>query len=195
MSFRDLALLLENGADDSYEPPLLWLIPIYLRNRRQYYLEAVKRTRQQLDALWEQVRDVYNSREEFERSHTVEFIWNRSGPPWWGLNDIIGWIDVRLYIADDNTRIELALFLPTKRISRRLVNKIFVFRQREVVPLKPSIPNRHIHDRIIAALKRLARDKRVGKYFVNLEYWERVIRHTDITGLVRIYRQRFASQA
>jgi len=189
MSFRDLALLIESGADDSYEPLLLWMIPVYLRTRQEYYLDAVKNARRRIDALWEQTKNSYESRDEFERTRIVEYIWNRSGPPWWGLNDIVGWIDVRLFSKIEDTRIELSLFLPTKRISRRLVDKRFVFRRREVVPVTPNMTNQSIHEEVIVALNTITSDKRIRKYFVEIENWRLKIYHTDVQGLIRDYNK------
>lgn len=63
-------------------PPRLWLIPLTLRTRIQYYQEAADRIRAQVERLWQTSR-ARMSRGCFERMGVVKNIWEWGAPPWW----------------------------------------------------------------------------------------------------------------
>ena len=170
--------------DDGYEPQSLWLIPVFLRSRVQYYDEAAASIRKRIEEHWEQFgQNTYNSREEFEQSSFVEWIWSDSHPYWWGLNDIVGWIDIRVCVRSRG--IQVALFLPTKRVSRRLKDKRYVFRRRETISLSQHATNEQLRESLIEAVETIRNDERIKTRYVDLHQWCRLVRHTDLIGIIR----------
>lgn len=143
-SFREIAKsFLEK--DDDYEAPLLLLIPVYLRDRRRYYLDSIATIRKLLDELWVTSQFEYPSREDFEKSRVGETVWNATGlkPYWWGVNDVVGFIDIRVCVR--SRQLQAALFLPHKQISRRLKHKEpFVFQRKESIALGDRATNEEL---------------------------------------------------
>jgi hypothetical protein len=181
-SFREMV---KNGMkDDGYEPQLLWLIPIFLRPRIQYYDEAAADIHRRTDEYWSRSgQQVYGSREEFEQSSLVQWIWDSGHPYWWGFNDIVGWIDVRACVRSQE--IQVSLFLPSKRVSRKLKDKRFVFRRREVVALPQVTTNEQLRKGVFEAVEVIRGDDRIKKRYVDLDQWRRLVRHTDLVGIIR----------
>jgi hypothetical protein len=182
-TFREMC---ESGAGHGgYQPQQLWLIPILLRSREQYYREAEEAIRNRIDEVWELSGRAYGSRAAFEQSATVANIWAWNAPIWWGLNDVIGWIDVQLDILE--WEFQVALFLPLKRISRRLKDKSFAFEIMERVPLPSGQTNERAQESLIAAVERLATHDKVARYEVDLERWKRVVRNTNLIGVFEAF--------
>src|SRR2546422_2954951 len=99
-------------ADDGYEPQTLWLLPICLRSRTSYYDDVVNRAKSDLAEAWRQQGHLYKSREEFDASSFVDHIWRLHSPFWWGLNDVVGYVDVKACVRA--MHIQAALFLTKK---------------------------------------------------------------------------------
>ena len=178
--FREIA---ENKKPDySYEPLCLWLIPLYLRTRQRYYDEAASKIKKYIDNLWDKVSGGFTTRDEFEKSTIVESIWGRYAPYWWGLNDIVGWIDVRLSVP--HRQIQLALFLPSKRVSRNLKEKMFVFQYMEVIDVPNFATNDELQSKVMGTLHIMIQDPRIKRFFIDLEPWHRIICHTDLVGII-----------
>lgn len=178
-SFREMS---ESAQGQSgYQPQQLWLIPIHLRSREQYYKEAEERIRAQIEEVWELSGRGYPSREAFERSETVANIWGWRAPVWWGLNDVIGWIDVQLDPLE--WEFQVSLFLPLKRISRVLKDKQFAFEVMERVPLPSGQTNKRAQELLIDAVERVAGHEKAARYQVDLEQWKRVVRNTNLIGV------------
>ena len=98
MNFREAV---ERGIkDDDYEPQILWLIPIYLRSRIQYYDEVISRIHREIDNLRRCYVSAYPSPEAFEKSSIVNVVWYRNSPLWWGLDNVVGWIDLRACVRN-----------------------------------------------------------------------------------------------
>jgi hypothetical protein len=170
--------------DDGYEPQLLWLIPIFLRSRIQYYDETVARVRRRIEEHWKQSgQESYETREEFEQSKFVQWIWYSEHPYWWGLTDIVGWIDVRACVR--SREIQASLFLPTKRISRQLKDKRYVLRRKETVSLSEDVTNEQLQESLIQAVETICEDDRTKRLYVDLDQWRRLVRHTDLKGIIR----------
>lgn len=119
--------------------------------------------------------------EQLSKDH-IDHIWWRSSPPWWGANDLVGWIDV----LGDVRLLEVTanLFLPRKRISRQLVKKEFWFTGRTRFPLEPAMGNERLRERTIAIVEELAQHERVRKLTVYLHEWRLLAAHTDIDGVL-----------
>jgi hypothetical protein len=181
-SFREIV---EGGLeDDGYEPQSLWLIPIFLRSRIQYYNEAAASIQTRIEEYWERFgQSTYNSREEFKQTSLVEWIWSNGHPYWWGLNDIVGWIDIRACVR--SREIQVALFLPTKRVSRQLKDKRYVFCRRETISLPERATNEQLQERVIEAVETIRNDEHIKTRYVELNQWCRLVRHTDLVGIIR----------
>jgi hypothetical protein len=180
-SFREIVESKKPG--DDYEPLMLWLIPFYLRTRQQYYDEAASKIKKYIDDLWNKVSDTFYTRDEFEKSTVLESIWDSYTPYWWGLNDVIGWIDVRLCVR--HRQIQLSLFLPSKRVSRKLKDKMFAFQDSEIIDLPDIATNNDLQNKVIEALHIIIQDPRIKRFFIDLEPWYRIIRHTDLVGIIQ----------
>ena len=76
--------------DDDYEPQILWLIPIYIRSRIQYYDEVISRIHREIDNLRRRYVSAYPSPEAFEKSSIVNAVWYRNSPLWWRLDNVVG---------------------------------------------------------------------------------------------------------
>lgn len=168
---------------DEYEPLCLWLIPIFLRPRRKYYSDAIKDTRKLIEWYWENSKSIYGSRAAFESSDLIRQVWERGAPAWWGLNDVIGWIDVRLCVR--RREFHLSLFLPTKQISRRLKNKIYKGESFEVISIPDPSTNKKLRSTLIHSVERLASDARLKRRYIDLVSWRRLVRSMDLVGLIR----------
>ncbi len=180
-SFRELVE--SKTPNDDYEPLSLWLIPLYLRSRKQYYDEAADSIKKHIDELWEKVRDIFPSRDEFEKTDSVDSIWARYTPYWWGLNDVVGWIDIRLCVR--KRQIQLSSFLSAKRVSRKLKDKKYGFQSIEVIDLSEIATNEELQNIVLDKLNSMSHDKSIRKLFVDLKPLYRVICHTDLVGIIQ----------
>ena len=178
-SFRELV---ENNYDD-YEPLALWLIPLYLRSREQYYEEAANSIRKHIEDLWVKLKVVFPNRDDFDKLNVIDSIWQRYTPYWWGLNDVIGWIDIRLCVR--SRQIQISVFLPAKRISRRLKDKKFGFQYLETIDLPDIATNEELQNSVLAKLNSIIQDKRINKFFVDIEPVSRMIRHTNLVSVIK----------
>jgi hypothetical protein len=101
----------------------LWMIPIYLRSEKAYYEDAANETDGLLDYYWQQARSQYTARDEFDNSDFAAQLRRKKLPFPWRFNDIVGWIELEAILQA--RRIQIGLFLPENRISRRLKSKNF----------------------------------------------------------------------
>ncbi len=168
---------------DEDEPLQLWLLPILLRSRQRYYAEAIAAVEQQIAEAWTAHGHMYPSREKFDNSPFVEGAWRHAQPAWWGLNDIVGFIDVRL--SATSASVDSALFLTGERASRSLVRKTFVLRGQERVFVVGGDTNADIQSRIDTAVTKLAASNSVNRRFVDLRNWRSVLYCTDLLCIFR----------
>ena len=178
-TFRELAESGEGPGD--YDPHQLWLIPIHLRSRQEYYREVEASITADVDAHWRDTGHLHGSREDFDASHFVEYLWSSRSPFWWGLHDIVGYIDVRMDVLE--WEFQVSLFLPTKRVSRTLKDKTYVNECTERVSLPTGQPNSVAQQALVEALGRVAAHKSLSKRSLDLVPWIRNIRHTDLIGI------------
>jgi hypothetical protein len=167
------------------EPLQLWLLPIHLRSRRQFYEDAVAQAQRRIEGLWATQGFLFASRDEFDGSASVENVWRSLSPPWWGLNDIVGFIDVRMHA----TEIATSLFTTTKRATRVLKHRTYVFRRSETVPVAFKDSNRTLRPAVVAAVQTLAQDPSVAGRYLDLSRWRPLVEHMDLAAL---YRATFA---
>lgn len=104
-------------------------------------------------------------------------------PPWWGLNDVVGWIDVRLDVRA--AKLDAALFLPKKRISRQLRNKVYWPEKCLSVPLGIEPTNDTLRRQSVELVELLLKAPRTRKLYTDLASWRRQVVHTDLIGLAR----------
>jgi hypothetical protein len=180
-SFREIIELSKNN--DEYEPLTLWLIPIYLRCIKKYYEDAVDLIRKKILNLWTKVNDIYPSFDEFEKTDSANSIWEWDTPYWWGLNDVVGWIDVRLCVR--KRQIQFSLFLPTKRISRKLQDKKYGFCCMDIIDLPEKATNEELRIWVIRKLNLLMQNEKIQKLFIDLKPIKRIIYHTDLVGIIK----------
>lgn len=181
-TFREVV---ESGTkDDGYEPQLLWLVPVFYTSRIQYYDYAVNNIHKQIERQWRNIgQQYYATREDFEKSSVVRLIWDSGTPFWWGLNDIVGWLDVRACVRKHE--IQVALFLPQKHISRNLKEKVYVVRRKEQLRFSEQSSNFELQEGIIQIIVTMKSDSRVNKRYMDYAHWFRLIKHTDIKGVIR----------
>ena len=181
LSFREMC---DRGLQpDDYEPQQVCLIPIYLRPRYQFYREAEKRIRDRIEEVWQISGRAWESRQAFEASESTNNIWLRESPPWWGVNDIIGYMDLRMSLPDQE--FQVGLFLPIKRISRRLKDKTFVFKHMERRPFPSGKPNHVAQDLFIEMISTICERSEVKSRYVQFDSWARVVRSLDLLGLLQ----------
>jgi len=168
---------------DGYEPLCLWLIPILLRTRRQYYNDAVERTKKLIAYYWKSSKHIYHSFEEFEQSDFVQQTWERKSPLWWGLNDIIGWIDVRVCVREGE--FQISLFLPTKRISKILKDKQYYCYQRKTIALPDKATNRKLRTLLINGIEDISTLNKLNKMHIDLERCRRLANNLDIVTVIK----------
>ncbi len=166
-----------------YEPVSLWLIPILLRSRKQYYDDAVAATRKHIEYCWQTCKSIYPSIVDFEQSDSGQHIWERESPLWWGLNDIIGWIDVRVCVR--NREFQISLFLPTKRISKKLRTKVYFCHLRQIIAIPDRSTNEELRTALIQCVEKVAADKRLRGRYIDLACWRRIVCHLDLIGIIR----------
>lgn len=166
--------------DDGYEPQPLWMIPVYLRSRLEYYDDALARIRNHTEGLMRDYGHLYSTPEGFKRLEDIA--WNRHSPYWWGLADIVAWMDVRA--CTRSAEIQVSLFRTTKKPSRRLRDKRYVFDGRTSVPIVVGATNEFLRERTIQAVERLAASAKLRKRYIDLERWRRLVRHTDLVGII-----------
>jgi hypothetical protein len=179
-SFRESV---EMGEGDGYEPQLLWLIPLTLRSRKQFYDEVVATIRNDIERGWKQFAHLYLDRAKYEASSYVDSLWRGHSPYWWGLDDVVAWIDARACVR--SREIQLGLFLPSKRISRKLKEKRYVHQFRRVVAIPERTTNKKLQVAVISAIKSLKKEEKVKHLVLNTDQWFRVIRNTNLTGIIR----------
>jgi hypothetical protein len=190
--------LTSSGALDSdYEWQPLWLIPIYLRSRRQYYSEAVHAIDRRIAATWKRRQQWVTSPaqrqswEDFQKADYVANARETGTQPWWGLNDVVGYIDVQLDIAD--AAIHALLFLADKTISRRLTRKRFVSKRQVTIHLEEVgevLDNARLREQIAEAVVELRSDPQLTKLYVDLDRWHILLVNTDLVGVVREVAER-----
>ena len=95
-----------------------------------------------------------------ENSGFVRNTWRFHSPYWWGLADVIGFIDTRASIATQSPT--ATLFLTTKRPSKRLVDKRYVSRHQEAVPFDNASTNETLRASLSAAVGQPAADPAHG---------------------------------
>jgi hypothetical protein len=144
---------------------------------------VISRIHREIDNLRRHHVSAYPSPEAFEKSSIVNAVWYRNSPLWWGLNNVVGWIDVRACVR--NREIQAALFLTTKRASRNMKDKRFVFRRRESVAISAPVSNYDLQHATIQALRILALDTRLRDRYIDLDQWERLVTPTDLVGIIR----------
>ncbi len=159
----------------------------------QYYREAADRTRSDIEDLWSRVSDLYDGVEPFMKSHVVDHIWGRNSPMWWGLNDIIGYIDIRLSVR--SLQFQASLFLTRKRASRQLADKRFVHRRQETVRIERGDTNQSLRERLIVAVDDISQDPRLKGRYLDLGPWEQLVANTDLVGLFRAAAEADANPA
>lgn len=171
------------AGDTSFQPLALWLLPVLLRTRDRYYGDAMRAIRSQLDSTWELQRSNFGSREEFEQSLSAQRLWRAAQPPWWGLNDIVGYIDIALDLSE--SAIRCALFATKQRPSRTLVYKMFVPVATELVSLRQHSTNEPLRTAVLASAANLARNPRVKGRCIDLLPLQAHLRRTNLVGLIR----------
>ena len=183
-SFREMA---EDGSLDTIDsqPLQLSLIPVYLRSRKLYYLEKAAAIRKRIDDTWDEwVTPPYDSRADFDASDLVEKLWRGRSPPAWELNDIVGFIDVRLLVH--SRKIQAALFMPDKQVSRRLKNKEpYVFIRMETLELGERATNHQLRTEVTRLVDNLRSHAVLKRRFIDLEAWRRTLDHVDLVGLIK----------
>ena len=162
-------------------PPLLWLIPILLRSRSKYYDDLVADTRRRIDSLWVAVGFMSKSREEFENSSEVDDAWKSAPALWWGVNDIIGFIEIHL-LAES---IDVSLFFVKERPTRMLTRKNFEHRDAVSVPTADGPTNETPRSRVIEAVRCLAGNDTIRRHHIDIESWELAVAYTDPVGLTK----------
>jgi hypothetical protein len=188
-----LKSLAENDlGKDEYEPVQLWLLPILLRTRQQYYDDAIAKVKRDIEHMWQSSGSLYPTREAFDSSDFVDGVWRRASPYWWGLNDIAGFIDIRANVGA--AAIEATLFLTSKRPSKRLVDKLYVHRRRERVELRGGETNDDLQSATDAVVTRLAGDSRIKRRYLDIDGWRLVLSSTDLVRLLRSEIKRHTSR-
>ena len=169
------------GRDD-YEALQLWLIPILLRSRETYYADAVQAVEHEIEEAWTRYQHLYPSRTDFDNSDFINSFWQRASPYWWGLNDVVGFIDIRANVR--TLAIDATLFLTAKRPSRKLVDKTFVARGQRSLPLGPGQSNADLVKELDDIVTDLRSDPRLRKRYVDLDSWRRVVANTNLLRIV-----------
>lgn len=82
---------------------------------------------------------LFASRQEHRTSSYARCVWEAHLPFWWGLNDIVGYIECRY--DEGKQEIRATLFLTAKRRSRILRDKRVVAKFHDVVNVSPEIKN------------------------------------------------------
>jgi hypothetical protein len=181
MSFREMC---DAGLrSDEYEPQQVCLIPIYLRTRYQFYREAEEAIRDRIEEVWSAAGSAWKSREDFDRSESTNNIWLRESPPWWGANDIVGYLDLRMSLPQQE--FQVGLFMPMKRVSRSLRDKKFVFTHMERRPFPSRQPNSTAQELFVEMVTEVCRRPEVKKRYVERESWAHIIRRIDLLGLLQ----------
>lgn len=184
--------MVESGVqDDGFEPVTLWRIPIYLRSRQQFYAEWVRKIREKIDRAYDEQEWPWGlddgepmPRQAWEQyaKRYIDWIWYRHSPPWWGANDVVGWIEVLACVRD--LEISANLCLPKKRISRQLERKVYWFTEQRVVRLQPDCSNESLQEQTIAAVNELAQHPRLKKLCLDLDAWRLLAAHTDLYSIL-----------
>lgn len=167
---------------DEFESLQLWLLPVLLRSRQRYYADAVQAVHSQVEDAWHAHGTFYPSREAFDESQFIQDAWRRASPYWWGLNDIVGFIDIRADVV--SLSLDATLFLTTKRASRSLVDKVFAQRAQQRVAIVSGQSNHHLRAELNAAVTRLAEDERLRRRYLDLVGWRSVLNRTDLLQIV-----------
>jgi hypothetical protein len=142
-----------------------------LRSRREYYEGLVARVRRRIEESWNfHKSSTFQTREEFDRSFIADDHW-KTPVYWWGLNDVIAFIDVRLH----STEIAATLFTTVERPSATLGSKTYKVAGIESVELKGGMGNEVLRREVIAAVERLAADPALRKRYVDLDRWRPLV--------------------
>jgi len=170
---------------------VLWRIPIYLRTREQYYAEAERKIQSEIDRAYEEQKSLYGfddgtpaPRDLWEQraKRYIEWLKERWFPPPWWVNDVVGWIEVSA--GDTGALICAKLFLPPKRFSRQLKDKVYFAVDFKWVYGQRDLDHEEIRKRTIAAVEALARHYRLKKLYVDLDAWRRLVARTDLAGIL-----------
>ena len=165
------------GDDDGSRP--LWTWPVLLRDRADYYDDWADDLQRELNRIWASA-SASMDRDAFENTETARQLWGR-GPLWWGVNDAVGHIEVRLHRREREIRI--TLYTTTARASRKLVKKLFAEKGHRTVSFGGAPDNAALRAALTDALDSLAAEGVVRKRHLALAEWRAVIRHTDLVGL------------
>jgi hypothetical protein len=166
------------GDEDGSRP--LWLIPILLRDRAAYYDDWADATQRDFDRVWKSA-SASMTRDAFEAGLTAEQLWG-PGPLWWGVNDVVGYVEIRLHPAERALRV--TAFRTTARPSRSLVKKFFEPQAERSVTWGAVTTNEELRAALREAVEEVSADAtRAGRQIARQE-WEALIRHTDVLGVV-----------
>lgn len=167
---------------DEFESLQLWLLPVLLRSRQRYYSDAIQAVQSQVENAWRGQGAFYPSREAFDESQFIQDAWRRASPYWWGLNDIVGFIDIRANVV--SLSLDATLFLTTKRATRSLVDKVFVQRAQQSVAIVPAQSDHDLRAALNTAVTHLAEDERLRRRYLDLDSWRRVLNRTNVLQIV-----------
>jgi hypothetical protein len=149
--------------------------------------DAASSAQAKVERLWKSSREGFQSRKAFESSHVVDHIWAMAAPLWWGLNDVIGFVDIRLML--DVPCLDAALFLTAQRPSRRLTAKQYVCRRHEEFRLEGGQGNHELQAGVLAAVERLAADPALSERHLPLDDWRIMVAGTNLVGVIRDFAE------
>lgn len=171
----------------SYESPCLYRVPIMLRSHDDYIDDAIKDARRLVDLYWEGSESYFDSREEFEQTELVHEAWRMRTPPPWCLNDVVGWIEIRLDVLEQH--IGIYLILPEERMSKHSKKKTYYVVERAYIQLPESPTNDDVRRDLIDSLEQMAGHSKLNKRHVDLGSVLLQIRNTDLVEIIRMETQ------
>lgn len=169
-------------------PKVIFLAPIQLRSRKQYYKDICEDVARELDYAWESGHNrLFAPEQEHRTSSYARSVWQAHSPFWWGLNDIVGYIECRY--DQDKQEIRATLFLTAKRRSCILRDKRVVAKFHDVVSVSPAATNTTIRQVLLSMLEKIRRRPELKKLHVQTRDYENLIRCIDFPRLFKIYRK------
>lgn len=169
-----------------YDDWVLFRVPIYRESRDAYHDRVRANQEQRIEAYLNQARSI-----GIPDIEDVERYWRENPPPFnperkaWRFDRIIGWIE----FYADGMKIKTNLYLLRGRATWPLRNVVIDYRGKLAdVADAHYRDNEHLVDRIETFLTDVQRGhygKRLARYKLDVEDTVRLIRYTDLKGLLQ----------
>ena len=163
--------------EDDPGPHQFFFIPIYYRLKSHYKHDALKAAWERVAGLYPSFTFKYESLEAFAASPDAAYWWRTPYLPWWGVGDIVGFLDARHHVEMGCVR--LSCFKTIKRPSSGMRDRSMTFAFSLDEPLRKGASSKEVGDVLLALLERAKAEPSLKQRHIEDYYLRRLIGCTD----------------